>query len=85
MAKSSVSLKNGEEKPLCEKLDRYYLESKEKANNLVGSIPSLVQNILCKYQSHTLGLFPRGSSRHARVKDNVYCSMALWALSRAYR
>ncbi|XP_019849301.1 PREDICTED: phosphorylase b kinase regulatory subunit beta-like [Amphimedon queenslandica] len=68
MARSSDSLKR-EEKPLFEKLDQYYLE---------------IQNILCKYQSHTLGLFPRGSSRHARVKDNVYCSMALWALSRAY-
>lgn len=40
--------------------------------------------MLC-YQSHTLGLFPRGESRHARVRDNVYCASALWALSMAYR
>eukprot|EP00731_Ephydatia_muelleri_P025992 Em0018g92a len=40
--------------------------------------------MLC-YQSHTLGLFPRGKTQHARVRDNVYCAATLWCLSMAYR
>ena len=40
---------------------------------------------MLQYQSYTLGLFPRGKSGHARVRDNVYCVSALWAFSMAYR
>ena len=37
------------------------------------------------YQSPSLGLFPRGKSQHARVRDNIYCAAALWCFSLAYR
>lgn len=46
---------------------------------------NIVHETILVYQSHTLGLFPRGQSQHARVRDNVYCAMALWAVSLAYR
>jgi len=44
-----------------------------------------IHSTLLQYQSYTLGLFPRGKSGHARVRDNVYCASALWAFSMAYR
>ena len=46
---------------------------------------STVSNNFFYYQSSTLGLFPRGKSGHARVRDNVYCATALWSLALAYR
>ncbi|XP_065913597.1 phosphorylase b kinase regulatory subunit beta-like [Dysidea avara] len=51
-------------------LDRYYNE---------------VSHSILTHQTSTLGLFPRGTSGHARVRDNVYCAMALWSLALAYR
>jgi phosphorylase kinase alpha/beta subunit len=44
-----------------------------------------ISHTILAYQSPTLGLFPRGTSGHARVKDNVYCAMSIWSLSLAYR
>ena len=44
-----------------------------------------VHATMLAYQSSTLGLFPRGKSQHARVRDNVYCAAALWCFSLAYR
>ena len=45
----------------------------------------VVHASMLAYQSSTLGLFPRGKSHHARIRDNVYCANALWCLSLAYR
>ena len=46
---------------------------------------TIVHHTMLQYQSYTLGLFPRGQSGHARVRDNVYCALALWAFAMAYR
>lgn len=48
-------------------------------------LSTIVHHTMLQYQSYTLGLFPRGHSGHARVRDNVYCALALWAFSMAYR
>ncbi|KAL5012659.1 hypothetical protein ScPMuIL_011210 [Solemya velum] len=46
----------------------------------------LVNKAILQYQSPTTGLIPAtGSTSHAWVRDNVYCIMAVWGLSLAYR
>ena len=47
----------------------------------------LAQHLIMKYQSVTTGLFPRYSKETTvgYVKDTVYCAMACWACSLAYK
>ena len=52
---------------------------------ILNNLMCAVSETMLAYQTHTLGLFPRGYTHHARVRDNVYCATALWALSLAYR
>eukprot|EP00794_Sanderia_malayensis_P016175 gene16175-17800_t len=57
---------------------------KEKLNQ---HYKSLVHQLL-KYQSATLGLFPRHTSnkdREAHIRDNIHCAISIWGLSLAYR
>lgn len=44
-----------------------------------------VRNLLLARQSGTLGLISALGSEYAWVRDNVYCSAAIWALALAYR
>uniref|UniRef100_A0A5S6QRG4 Phosphorylase b kinase regulatory subunit n=1 Tax=Trichuris muris TaxID=70415 RepID=A0A5S6QRG4_TRIMR len=48
---------------------------------------NMVSHQLLRYQSSTSGLFPRLSSDNkvGYVRDSVYCAMACWALSMAYK
>lgn len=74
-------------------LDRYYKDSEslqlqefvsEALDNFLQIIYPVHATMLA-YQSPSLGLFPRGKSQHARVRDNIYCAAALWCFSLAYR
>jgi phosphorylase kinase alpha/beta subunit len=44
-----------------------------------------VRDLFLARQSGTLGLIPAEGSKYAWVRDNVYCSAAIWALALAYR
>lgn len=74
-------------------LNRYYKDSEslqlqefvsEALDNFLQIIYPVHATMLA-YQSPSLGLFPRGKSQHARVRDNIYCAAALWCFSLAYR
>ncbi|CDW56195.1 phosphorylase b kinase regulatory [Trichuris trichiura] len=53
----------------------------------MGYPPSMISHQLLRYQSSTSGLFPQLSSdaKVGHVRDSVYCAMACWALSMAYK
>lgn len=49
-----------------------------------------VKRQILQYQSCPLGLFPTigskdNQSRAANVRDSIYCAVAAWSLSQAYR
>lgn len=71
-----------------DKLNEVYGEGEEAKlidDTYEPSLYVVVHHTILAHQSHTLGLFPRGHSNHARVRDNVYCAMSLWALALGYR
>ncbi|KAI1726356.1 glycosyl hydrolases family 15 domain-containing protein [Ditylenchus destructor] len=53
----------------------------------VDQIYDLTRKLICEYQSVTTGLFPRYSidTRVGYVKDSIYCALACWTCSIAYR
>lgn len=77
-----------DEETRTEHLDRYYKEGESSYISLCelsSHLPGTVHATILTYQSPALGLFPRGSTKHARVRDNVMCASGLWHLSLAYR
>lgn len=64
-------------------------EQEEIVRKLNTHYLMLKRQILC-YQSSTLGLFPcigsdKKPSKIARVRESIYCAVAAWAMSQAYR
>ncbi|KAK0399096.1 hypothetical protein QR680_002897 [Steinernema hermaphroditum] len=59
----------------------------ESTLNRVDHIYMMVQKTIVDYQSVTSGLFPRYSKDAdvGYVKDSIYCAMACWACSIAYK
>ncbi|VDK83214.1 unnamed protein product [Litomosoides sigmodontis] len=57
------------------------------AHDKVDSVYYLVQKLVLKHQSVTSGLFPRYSKNHevGFVKDSIYCALACWTCSIAYK
>ncbi|VDN32994.1 unnamed protein product [Gongylonema pulchrum] len=57
------------------------------AYDKVDSVYYLVQKLILDHQSVTSGLFPRYSKNHeiGFVKDSIYCALACWACSIAYK
>ncbi|CAJ0601597.1 unnamed protein product [Cylicocyclus nassatus] len=53
----------------------------------IDHIYSITQNLILDYQSVTTGLFPRYSRDRdvGYVKDSIYCALACWACSIAYK
>lgn len=46
----------------------------------------IVHNIIMNHQNPVTGLFPASSDNdHAWVRDNIYCILAVWGLSMAYK
>ncbi|XP_063989272.1 probable phosphorylase b kinase regulatory subunit alpha isoform X1 [Diachasmimorpha longicaudata] len=46
----------------------------------------VVQKIIMNYQNPVTGLFPASSDiDHAWIRDNIYCILAVWGLSMAYK
>lgn len=46
----------------------------------------LVHKIIMVHQNPVTGLFPASiDNKHAWVRDNVYCILAVWGLSMAYK
>ncbi|CAD6193542.1 unnamed protein product [Caenorhabditis auriculariae] len=74
------------------RLTQAYLQPFEHPENttLVSKIDAVyatTQELILKYQSVTSGLFPRYSKDQdvGCVKDSIYCAMACWACSVAYK
>ncbi|KHJ85549.1 hypothetical protein OESDEN_14722 [Oesophagostomum dentatum] len=64
------------------------LKSKQTTTeSKIDHIFSLTQNLILDYQSVTTGLFPRYSRDRdvGYVKDSIYCALACWACSIAYK
>uniref|UniRef100_A0A915PP76 Phosphorylase b kinase regulatory subunit n=1 Tax=Setaria digitata TaxID=48799 RepID=A0A915PP76_9BILA len=57
------------------------------AYDRVDSVYYLVQKLILEYQSVTSGLFPRYSKNReiGFVKDSIYCALACWSCSIAYK
>ncbi|MCP9266171.1 Phosphorylase b kinase regulatory subunit beta [Dirofilaria immitis] len=57
------------------------------AYDKVDSVYYLVQKLILKHQSVTSGLFPRYSKNReiGFVKDSIYCALACWTCSIAYK
>ncbi|PAV84588.1 hypothetical protein WR25_10127 [Diploscapter pachys] len=58
-----------------------------KAAARIDQIYDTTQHLLVRYQSATSGLFPRysGDDHVGYVKDSIYCAIACWATSVAYK
>ncbi|KIH68412.1 hypothetical protein ANCDUO_01258 [Ancylostoma duodenale] len=53
----------------------------------IDNIYDITQDLILDYQSVTTGLFPRYSRDRdvGYVKDSIYCALACWACSIAYK
>ena len=61
------------------------MEESKKKNDRLDHFSRLLQKTILVHQNPETGLFPPNPGNpHAWIRDNVYTTLSIWALSRAF-